>query len=115
VYGGFAGGGPSVRESRPSPHVTGPSSHKRYGLGVTTVGLRQLRQQASHLVRRAEAGEEVTITVAGRARARLVPASTRSWRSWSDVEDLFSGPEDPRWDRDRQLIDHDIVDPRAQR
>lgn len=78
---------------------------------MTTVGLRELRQQASDLVRRVEAGEEVTITVAGRASARLVPASTRSWRSWSDVEELFSGPGDPSWDRDRELVDSEITDP----
>ncbi len=78
---------------------------------MTTVGLRELRQQASDLVRRVEAGEEVTITVAGRASARLVPVNTRSWRSWSDVEELFSGPGDPSWDRDRALIDSEITDP----
>jgi prevent-host-death family protein len=36
------------------------------------VGLRELRQPASELVRRVEAGEEITITVAGRPSARLV-------------------------------------------
>lgn len=36
-------------------------------------GLRELRQNASELVRRVEAGGEVTITVAGRPSARLVP------------------------------------------
>ncbi|WNB85740.1 type II toxin-antitoxin system prevent-host-death family antitoxin [Cellulomonas sp. ATA003] len=78
---------------------------------MTTVGLRELRQQASELVRRVEAGEEVTITVAGRASARLVPADTRTWRTWSDVEELFSGRDDPDWDRDRGLIDSEITDP----
>jgi prevent-host-death family protein len=78
---------------------------------MTVVGLRELRQQASDLVRRVEAGEEVTITVAGRASARLVPANTRSWRTWTDVEELFSGPADPTWERDRDLIDSEIRDP----
>ncbi|NAZ84468.1 type II toxin-antitoxin system prevent-host-death family antitoxin [Kineococcus sp. R8] len=80
---------------------------------MMTVGLRELRQQASDLVRRVEAGEEVTITVAGRASARLVPANTRSWRTWSDVEELFSGPGDPTWEQDRELIDTEITDPWA--
>ncbi|NAZ76610.1 type II toxin-antitoxin system prevent-host-death family antitoxin [Kineococcus sp. T13] len=78
---------------------------------MTVVGLRELRQQASELVRRVEAGEEVTITVAGRASARLVPTSTRSWRSWSDVEELFSGPADPTWAQDRDLVDPGVTDP----
>ncbi|WP_328293773.1 type II toxin-antitoxin system prevent-host-death family antitoxin [Kineococcus sp. NBC_00420] len=78
---------------------------------MTVVGLRELRQQASDLVRRVEAGEEVTITVAGRASARLVPASNRSWRTWTDVEELFSGPADPTWEQDRDLIDSEVRDP----
>jgi prevent-host-death family protein len=78
---------------------------------VTTVGLRELRQQASELVRRVEAGEEVTITVAGRPSARLVAVSPRSWRSWNDVADLFTGPADPTWEQDRELIAQEIQDP----
>jgi len=42
---------------------------------VTTIGLRELRQQASELLRRVEGGEQVLITVAGRPSARLVPVS----------------------------------------
>jgi prevent-host-death family protein len=41
---------------------------------VITVGLRELRQDASRLVRRAEAGELIEVTVQGRPAARLVPA-----------------------------------------
>lgn len=37
------------------------------------VGIRRLRQQASQLVQRAEAGEVLIITVNGRPVARLVP------------------------------------------
>ena len=78
---------------------------------MTTVGLRELRQQASELVRRVEEGEEVTITVAGRPSARLVPVSPRTWRTWADIADLFSGPGDPHWDRDRELLDDSVRDP----
>ncbi len=79
--------------------------------GMSTVGLRELRQQASDLVRRVEAGEEVTITVAGRPSARLVPVSPRAWRQWSEVAELFSGPADTEWDNDRAHIDHELQDP----
>lgn len=78
---------------------------------MTTVGLRELRQQASDLVRRVEAGEEVTITVAGRETARLVRAGSRQWRSWADIEDLFAGAADADWVRDRDLVDQGIGDP----
>lgn len=78
---------------------------------MTTVGLRELRQDASDLVRRVEAGEEITITVSGRASARLVPARPTTWRSWADVAGLFSGPVDAEWAEDRDLVDAEVRDP----
>lgn len=80
---------------------------------MDTVGLRELRQQASDLVRRVEAGEEVTITVAGRPSARLVPVSPRAWRQWNEVAELFNGPADTDWDDDRADIDQELRDPWA--
>ena len=77
------------------------------------VGLRELRQNASDLVRRAEEGEEITITVAGRPGARLVPAAPHAWRQWDDIADLFDGTEDTAWPTDRDLVDQHIRDPWA--
>jgi prevent-host-death family protein len=84
-----------------------------YNHSVDTVGLRELRQNASDLVRRAEEGEEITITVAGRPGARLVPAVPRIWRRWADVAALFAGPADPAWNADRDAIAHEVRDPWA--
>lgn len=70
-----------------------------------------MRQNASELVRRAEAGEQVTITVAGRPAAVLGPVSSRAWRRWDDIVDTFTGPADPDWDSDRELVDDSLVDP----
>jgi prevent-host-death family protein len=78
---------------------------------MAVVGLRELRQQASELVRRVEAGEEVTITVAGRPSARLVPVVPRSWRTYTEVADLFDGPADPEWSADRDRVDDVLRDP----
>jgi prevent-host-death family protein len=72
---------------------------------MAKVGLRELRQDASDLVRRVEAGEVVEITVSGRLAARMVPAEPRRWQQWDDIADLFAGPADPGWDRDRDLLD----------
>ena len=82
-----------------------------YTGAVETVGLRELRQNASDLVRRVEGGEEITITVAGRPGARLVPAAPRTRRRWAEVAGLFAGPADPAWDADRDAIAHDVRDP----
>lgn len=76
-----------------------------------TVGLRELRQDASDLVRRVEGGEEITITVSGRPSARLVPARPRQWRQWSDIADLVRGPFDPEWEGTRALLDDELIDP----
>jgi len=78
---------------------------------MAVVGLRELRQDASELVRRVESGEEMVITVAGREAARLVPATPRSWRQWAEIADLYTGPADEAWASDRELVDADLVDP----
>ena len=78
---------------------------------MSTVGLRELRQDASELVRRVENGEEIEITVAGRLAARLVPPSPRRWQRWHDIAGLFAGRHDPDWERDRLLIDQSVENP----
>lgn len=80
---------------------------------MDVVGLRELRQSASELVRRVEEGAEIVVTVAGRPAAKLVPAAPRSWRQWSDVADLFAGPGDPDWAADRVGIADSVRDPWA--
>ncbi|MCB0911366.1 MAG: type II toxin-antitoxin system prevent-host-death family antitoxin [Propionibacteriaceae bacterium] len=79
------------------------------------MGLRELRQDASDLVRRAQSGEEITITVSGRPSARLVPAVPTRWRRWDDVAELFAGPADPDWEYDRELVGDDLRDPWVER
>lgn len=82
---------------------------------VYEVGLREMRQNASDLVRRAQAGERVTITVAGRPAAVLGPVSPRAWRGWDDVAGVFDQPTDPGWGDDRDLLDDTVTDPWAER
>jgi prevent-host-death family protein len=78
---------------------------------METVGLRELRQDASEIVRRVEAGEEFEITVSGRLAARMIPAKPKQWLKWDDIADAFRGPTDPDWNRDRDLIDQSVRDP----
>lgn len=78
---------------------------------MSEVGLRELRQDASSLVRRVEQGEEFTITVAGRPSARLVAPQPSRWRAWREIEALFDGPADPEWTADRSRLDDGLRDP----
>jgi prevent-host-death family protein len=80
---------------------------------VEHVGLRELRQQASELVRRAEDGEELVVTVSGRPAALLGPVPDRRWRRYDDVASVFAGPSDPDWPTDRELVDGMPQDPWA--
>lgn len=78
---------------------------------MTEVGLREIRQHASEFVRRAQAGEHMTITVSGRPAAQLGPVETRSWVSWEEVSAIFSGPADSEWAADRDRLDSALADP----
>jgi prevent-host-death family protein len=78
---------------------------------MRTVGLRELRQDASDLVRRVETGEEIEITVSGRPAARMVPAAPKRWRRWDDLAELFTGRPDPDWQRDAHLVDQSVANP----
>ena len=61
------------------------------------VGLREMRQEASELVRRVEAGEEIVVTVSGRPAAMLVPVRRMRWRNGHQVGYIFDNPADPAW------------------
>jgi len=73
---------------------------------ATEVGLREMRQNASELVRRAEAGERLTVTVAGRPAAVLGPIASRRWRQWDEISDLFRRPVDAGLVQDLDRLDN---------
>ncbi|HEV7167403.1 MAG TPA: type II toxin-antitoxin system prevent-host-death family antitoxin [Micrococcaceae bacterium] len=77
------------------------------------VGLRELRQHASDVVRRAEAGETITITVSGRTAAVLGPVYRGAWRRYEEIQDIFAAPSDPGWERDLHAFDEIPTDPWA--
>lgn len=78
---------------------------------MATTGLRELRQQASDLVRQAESGETIIVTVNGRQVAQLGPVRRHQWRRTSEVGAIFAGPSDPDWTQDHDLIDRGVTDP----
>ena len=78
---------------------------------MSQVGLRELRQDASGVVRRVEQRESIDITVAERLAARLVPVAPQHWLGWDEVAGIFEGPADPTWERDREQVDQTVTDP----
>jgi prevent-host-death family protein len=78
--------------------------HKCYGHGVATrIALRELKNNASSIVRRAEAGEEFEVTVDGRPSARLLPARPQGRRRFVPVADLVASM--PEITADTTLLD----------
>ena len=78
---------------------------------MRTVGLRELRQEASELVRQVESGEEIEINVTGRPAARMIPVAPKRWQRWDHVAELFSGRPDGDWRSDVELVDHSMTSP----
>ncbi|MDQ3480167.1 MAG: type II toxin-antitoxin system prevent-host-death family antitoxin [Actinomycetota bacterium] len=78
---------------------------------MTTLGLRELRQHASELVRRAEIGESLIITVSGRPAAVLGPYVRGTWRTFAEVRDVFESPTDPGWSLELGGFDETLRDP----
>ena len=68
-----------------SERATGVAN--RYNPGMSEVASRELRNDTRGLLRRVEAGEDVTITLDGRPVAVLRPVSTR--RRWMPREELL--------------------------
>ncbi|MGA9870556.1 MAG: type II toxin-antitoxin system prevent-host-death family antitoxin [Rhodococcus sp. (in: high G+C Gram-positive bacteria)] len=78
---------------------------------MDTVGLKELRQHASDYVKRAEAGETLLITVAGRPSAVLGPAARKQWTSFDDVAAVFDTASDPTLDADLASANDSVRDP----
>jgi len=79
---------------------------------VSTVGVRELRQKASEILREVEAGEPATVTVAGRPVAQIVPIYGERWTTWERLRSVFDSPTDASWDAQRREFGaHDLVDP----
>ena len=53
---------------------------------------KELRNNVADVLRRAVAGEEFTISVAGRPVAQLGPARRRQWVSGPDLEKVWDTP-----------------------
>ena len=80
---------------------------------MTTIPQKELRNNVGEVLRRAEAGEEFTITVAGRPVARLGPARPRQWVSGPDLLRVWKTPVPQTLEEDLPKLPGGLVDPFA--
>lgn len=78
---------------------------------MTTIPQKELRNNVGEVLRRAEAGEQFTITVAGRPVAELGPARQRRWVPPAQLADLWASPPDETLAADLARIGTDLGDP----
>ncbi len=80
---------------------------------MTTIPQKELRNNIGEVLRRAEAGEEITITVAGRAVARLGPTGRRQWVSGTPLQAVWRTPAPRTLTEDLERFPATITDPFA--
>ncbi len=80
---------------------------------MATIPQKELRNNVAEVLRRAEAGEEFTITVAGRPVARLGPAAKRRWVSGENLRQVFATPVPRTLAEDVERLPAALSDPFA--
>ncbi len=78
---------------------------------VADIPQKELRNRVSEVLRRAEAGETLTVTVAGRAVAELGPTHRRRWVSGAALAGIWRGTAPRGLDADLERFPASLVDP----
>jgi len=78
---------------------------------MATIPQKELRNHVGEVLRRAEAGEQFTITVSGRPVAQLGPVRTRQWVPAAQLADLWAVPADPTLEDDLGWLAGTMTDP----
>jgi prevent-host-death family protein len=80
---------------------------------MPTIPQKELRNNVADVLRRAEAGEEFTITVAGRPVAQLGPTRRRRWVSGRDLARVWDTPAPRTLADDLEGFPAELEDPYA--
>lgn len=78
---------------------------------VAQIAQKELRNHIGEVLRRAEAGETLTVTVAGRPVAELGPAHRRRWVSGAALAGVWHGKAPRGLDADLERLPADVADP----
>jgi prevent-host-death family protein len=78
---------------------------------MATIPQKELRNQVGEVLRRAEAGERITITVAGRPVAELGPTTRRSWVAGPQLDQVWGTPAPAGLAEDLEGFPAGLTDP----
>lgn len=79
-------------------------------MAVARIPQKELRNNVGEVLRRAEAGEELTVTVAGRPVARLGPVRPRQWVAGPALQRIWQTPAPQTLDADLAQLPGEIAD-----
>ena len=77
---------------------------------MATIPQKELRNNVGEVLRRAEAGEEFTVTVAGRPVARLGPVRPRQWVTGPELQRVWQTPPPQTLAADLTRLPGEIAD-----
>lgn len=78
---------------------------------MASIPQKELRNHVGEVLRRAEAGEEITITVAGRPAAKLGPTGRRQWVGGNALQAVWSIPAPESLAADLERFPAEMADP----
>lgn len=78
---------------------------------MAVIPQKELRNNVAEVLRRAEAGEEIIVTVAGRPVAQLGPTAPRRWVSGQALRSIWAAPAPMTLDADLEQFTAPLVDP----
>ncbi len=78
---------------------------------MVTIPQKELRNNVAEVLRRAEAGEEIVITVAGRPVAQLGPTARRQWVGGRALRDVWGTPPPKTLGADLEQFAAPLCDP----
>lgn len=81
---------------------------------MATIPQKELRNNVGEILRRAESGEELTITVAGRPVAQLGPIGRAHFVPSSRLADLWAMPPDRTLEKELEFMGGEMRDPWAE-
>jgi prevent-host-death family protein len=78
---------------------------------MAVIPQKELRNNVGEVLRRAESGEQLIITVSGRPVAQLGPIRSRQWVDTGELGELWALPADRTLERDLEAFSAGLRDP----